>query len=57
MPCFTAFGEKTANMLRDRFQPTLTHSLVGEYVDRLVDSSLSSTWTRLYDSVKLPIFS
>jgi len=50
MPCFTAFGEQTANQLRDRFQPALTHSLVGEHVDRLIDSSLGSTWTRLYDS-------
>ncbi|KIL69763.1 hypothetical protein M378DRAFT_69366 [Amanita muscaria Koide BX008] len=50
LPCFAAFGEQTANYLRDRFQPTITHSLVGEYVDRLVDSSLGSHWTRLYDS-------
>lgn len=51
LPCFAAFGEQTANYLRDRFQPTLTHSLVGEYVDRLIDSSIGSHWTRLYDSV------
>ncbi|EIW85170.1 kinase-like protein [Coniophora puteana RWD-64-598 SS2] len=50
MPCFAAFGEQTANQLRDRFQPALTHSLVGEHVDRLIDSSLGSNWTRLYDS-------
>ncbi|KAF9246501.1 kinase-like protein [Melanogaster broomeanus] len=49
LPCFAAFGEQTANQLRDRFQPTLTHSLVGEYVDRLIESSLGSNWTRLYD--------
>ncbi|KAG9318503.1 kinase-like protein [Chiua virens] len=50
LPCFAAFGEQTANQLRERFQPSLTHSLAGEYVDRLVDSSLGSNWTRLYDS-------
>ena len=51
LPCFAAFGEQTANQLRDRFQPALTHSLVGEYVNGLIDSSLGSNWTRLYDSV------
>ncbi|KAJ6496692.1 kinase-like protein [Mycena vitilis] len=50
LPCFAAFGEQTANQLRDRLQPAMTHSLVGEYVDRLIDSSLGSSWTRLYDS-------
>ncbi|KAF8654185.1 hypothetical protein AX16_003714 [Volvariella volvacea WC 439] len=50
MPCFAAFGEQTAHMLRERFQPSLTHSLVGEYVERLIDSSLGSHWTRLYDT-------
>ncbi|KAG0707729.1 kinase-like protein [Suillus ampliporus] len=50
LPCFAAFGEQTATQLRDRFQPALTHSLVGEYVDRLIDTSLGSNWTRLYDS-------
>ncbi|KAF9069597.1 kinase-like domain-containing protein [Rhodocollybia butyracea] len=50
LPCFAAFGEQTAAQLRDRFQPALTHSLVGELVDRLIDTSLGSHWTRLYDS-------
>ncbi|KAF8636645.1 hypothetical protein AX17_003453 [Amanita inopinata Kibby_2008] len=50
LPCFAAFGEQTANHLRERFQPALTHSLVGEYIDRLIDTSLGSHWTRLYDS-------
>jgi len=50
LPCFAAFGEQTANQLRDRFQPALTHSLVGDYVNGLIDSSLGSNWTRLYDS-------
>jgi hypothetical protein len=51
LPCFAAFGEQTAVQLRDRFQPTLTHSLVGDYVDKLIDTSLGSNWTRLYDLV------
>ncbi|KAH7914705.1 kinase-like protein [Hygrophoropsis aurantiaca] len=50
LPCFSAFGDQTAAQLKDRFQPALTHSLVGDYVDRLIDSSLGSNWTRLYDS-------
>ncbi|KAJ8454205.1 hypothetical protein ONZ45_g19394 [Pleurotus djamor] len=45
-----AFGEQTAQQLRDRFQPALTHSLVAENVERLIDNSLGSNWTRLYDS-------
>ncbi|PPR08069.1 hypothetical protein CVT24_010530 [Panaeolus cyanescens] len=49
-PCFAVSGDQTANQLRDRFQPTLTHALVGDYVNRLIDSSLGSHWTRLYDS-------
>lgn len=49
-PCFAALGEQTAAQLRERFVPTLTHSLVGDHVDRLIDASLGSHWTRLYDS-------
>ncbi|RXW20743.1 hypothetical protein EST38_g5111 [Candolleomyces aberdarensis] len=49
-PCFVISGEQTANQLRDRFQPTLTHSSVGDHVERLIASSLGSHWTRLYDS-------
>lgn len=51
MPCFTAFGEQTAQMMRERFQPHLTHAAVGEFVDKLIMTSLASAWTRLYDSV------
>jgi len=54
MPCFAALGEQTAIQLRERFQQGLTHSLVAEYVDRLIETSLGSSWTRLYDSVNLP---
>ncbi|XP_006458116.1 hypothetical protein AGABI2DRAFT_199389 [Agaricus bisporus var. bisporus H97] len=50
LPCFALYGEQTVQYLKDRFQPTLTHSLIGEYVDRLIDTSLGSHWTRLYDS-------
>ncbi|PVF98922.1 kinase-like protein [Serendipita vermifera] len=51
LPCFAAFGEQTAQRLRDRFQPTLTHSLVGDHVEKLITASIGSAWTRLYDSV------
>jgi len=50
LPCFAAFGEQTAQMLRDRFQQALPHSAIGDYVDRLIMSSMGSNWTRLYDS-------
>ncbi|KAI0035076.1 kinase-like domain-containing protein [Vararia minispora EC-137] len=50
LPCFAAFGEQTAIHLRDRFQQKLTQSLVEEHVERLIDTSLGSHWTRLYDS-------
>ena len=53
MPCFAALGEQTAVQLRERFQQGLTHSLVAEHVDRLIETSLGSSWTRLYDSVSL----
>lgn len=53
LPCFAASGEQTAAQLRERFQQALTHSLVAEHVDKLIDTSLGSTWTRLYDSVSL----
>ena len=52
LPCFAAFGDQTAENLRERFQPALTHSLFGEYVDRLIMTSMGSAWTRLYDSVR-----
>ncbi|TFK54852.1 kinase-like protein [Heliocybe sulcata] len=49
LPCFAALGEQTAAQLRERFQPALTQPLQ-EHVDRLIDTSLGSNWTRLYDS-------
>jgi hypothetical protein len=51
LPCFAVSGDQTANQLRDRFQTTLTHALIEDHVNRLIDSSLGSHWTRLYDSV------
>ncbi len=53
LPCFAAFGDQTAQLLRDRFQQGLTQSAVEEHVQRLIDTSLGSNWTRLYDSVCL----
>ncbi|KAI8998542.1 kinase-like protein [Trametes punicea] len=50
LPCFAAFGEQTASVLRDRFQQGLTQTAVEDYVQRLIDTSLGSNWTRLYDS-------
>ncbi|PCH38077.1 hypothetical protein WOLCODRAFT_142388 [Wolfiporia cocos MD-104 SS10] len=50
LPCFAALGEQTAAQLRERFQQGLTHASVEEHVNRLVESSLGSNWTRLYDS-------
>ncbi|TEB31287.1 kinase-like protein [Coprinellus micaceus] len=50
LPCFAIYGDQTATQLRDRFQPTLTHSLVGNHVERLITASIGSHWTRLYDS-------
>ncbi|KAJ3507872.1 hypothetical protein NLJ89_g6059 [Agrocybe chaxingu] len=50
LPCFALSGDQTANQLRDRFQPTLTHALIGDYINRLIDTSVGSHWTRLYDS-------
>ncbi|THH33925.1 hypothetical protein EUX98_g243 [Antrodiella citrinella] len=50
LPCFTALGDQTASQLRDRFQQGLTHAAVEEHVQRLIETSLGSNWTRLYDS-------
>ncbi|KZT59008.1 kinase-like protein [Calocera cornea HHB12733] len=50
LPCFVLLGEQTANALRERFQPGLTQSLFRDYLERLIMSSVGSTWTRLYDS-------
>ncbi|KAH9946026.1 kinase-like protein [Epithele typhae] len=50
LPCFAAFGDQTAQQLRDRFQQGLTQAAVEEHVQRLIDTSLGSNWTRLYDS-------
>ena len=52
LPCFAALGEQTASQLRERFQQGLTQSAVEEHVSRLIETSLGSNWTRLYDSVR-----
>jgi phosphatidylinositol kinase/protein kinase (PI-3 family) len=49
LPCF-ALGELTANYLRDRFQLALSQSQLDEFVDKLIDNSINSTFTRLYDT-------
>ncbi|KAJ8331741.1 hypothetical protein BDV3_000949 [Batrachochytrium dendrobatidis] len=36
--------------LRDRFQLVMTEAQVGEFVDRLIDSSCNNMFTKLYDS-------
>ncbi|CEL51583.1 phosphatidylinositol 4-kinase [Rhizoctonia solani AG-1 IB] len=49
-PCFATFGEQTSQLLKERFQPSLTTSAITEYIDSLIVTSLGSAWTRLYDS-------
>jgi phosphatidylinositol 4-kinase len=48
-PCFQA-GEATVAALKDRFQLALTEPQVREFVDRLITSSYSNVFTKLYDS-------
>jgi len=50
LPCFATLRDQTAVQLRERFQPSLTQSSIGDYVERLIMASLGSNWTRLYDS-------
>jgi len=50
LPCFALLGEQTATAVRDRFQLGLTSAHIGDYVEKLIMSSLGNTWTRLYDS-------
>jgi len=49
LPCF-ALGDQTAVQLRERFQLGLTQKQCEEFVDRLLDSSALSVYTRLYDA-------
>ena len=49
LPCFSS-GEQTAQLLRERFQLSLTRVQCDEFVDRLIDSSALSVFTRLYDA-------
>ncbi|EJD52969.1 kinase-like protein [Auricularia subglabra TFB-10046 SS5] len=51
MPCFAPYGEQTAQHMRDRFQPVLKNNMtMADHIERLIVSSLGSSWTRLYDS-------
>jgi phosphatidylinositol kinase/protein kinase (PI-3 family) len=49
LPCFT-IGEQTAQQLKERFQLGLTKKQCDEFVDKLLDSSSLSSFTRLYDA-------
>lgn len=49
LPCFLS-GDQTAQLLRQRFQLSLTQTQCDEFVDRLIDSSAGSVFTRLYDA-------
>ncbi|MBW0484677.1 hypothetical protein O181_024392 [Austropuccinia psidii MF-1] len=49
LPCFSQ-GESTIKNLRERFQLALTSDQVDEFVERLILSSASSVFTKLYDS-------
>lgn len=54
LPCFTLYGEQTAQHLRERFQLGLTQQAVDDHLERLIVNSIGSHWTRLYDSVSAP---
>jgi hypothetical protein len=47
------YGEQTAMHLRERFQLGLTTQAVDAYMERLILTSVGSSWTRLYDSVRV----
>ncbi|KAJ9095191.1 hypothetical protein QFC19_007646 [Naganishia cerealis] len=50
LDCFALFGEQTSQHLRDRFQLGLPQAAVDAHLERLIVSSIGSSWTRLYDS-------
>jgi phosphatidylinositol kinase/protein kinase (PI-3 family) len=54
LPCF-ALGEQTAQQLRERFQLSSTRAQCDEFVDRLIDSSALSVFTRLYDAFQVRV--
>jgi len=43
-------GDQTIRLLRERFQLGLTQNQCDDFVDRLLDSSALSVFTRLYDA-------
>ncbi|KAH9812061.1 hypothetical protein DFH28DRAFT_1130305 [Melampsora americana] len=49
LPCF-GHGDSTVKMLRERFQLALTSDQCDEFVEKLILSSASSVFTKLYDS-------
>lgn len=52
LDCFKAFGDQTAQHLRERFQLGLTQQAVNDHLERLIVNSIGSRWTQLYDSVR-----
>ncbi|KAI8836532.1 kinase-like domain-containing protein [Chytriomyces cf. hyalinus JEL632] len=48
LPCFTALP--VSMKLKERFSLGMTENQVGDFVDRLVDSSTNSIMTKLYDA-------
>jgi hypothetical protein len=57
LPCFAALGAGTAGALKQRFEPGLLDAAVPAHCERLIDGSVGSNWTRLYDSVRPFFFS
>lgn len=49
LPCF-GHGDSTVKMLRERFQLALTSDQCDDFVEKLILSSASSVFTKLYDS-------
>lgn len=56
LPCFAALGAGTAGALKQRFEPTLPDVAILPHCERLIDASVGSNWTRLYDSVSSAVF-
>lgn len=47
------YGDQTSTHLRERFQLGLTAQAVDAYVERLILNSVGSSWTKLYDTVRV----
>ncbi len=48
LPCLSG-GPATITALRQRFQPYLTDTEADTLMDTLINKSMGSIWTRLYD--------